>query len=63
MYRLQEILESKLDETIAGLSEGIDVDRLVAEFAGEIPALADEMAIDMLKGIKRRAFTGGLQGE
>ena len=61
MYRLQEMLESTLDKTIAGLDENIDADQLVTDFAGEIPELADETAIDMLKAIKRKAFTGGLQ--
>ena len=61
MYRLQETLESKLEEAIAGLGEDIDVDRLVTEFAGEIPELADETAKDTLKAVKRNAFMGGLQ--
>ena len=58
MYRLQEIFESTLDEIVAGLDEDVDVDKLVSDISGEI---ADETAVNMLKAIKRDAFTGGLQ--
>ena len=61
MYKLQELLESTIDEISKNLDHDIDFDQLSADIADSIPEVADETAKSMLREIKRDAFTGGLQ--
>ena len=61
MYRLQELLESTIDELSKNLDQAIDFDQLSADIADSIPEVADETAKIILRTIKRNAFTGGLQ--
>ena len=60
MYRLQEKLESKLDEFLESADPDA-VNRLSAGIGDMIPEVADELAQNMLRTIKKDAFTGGLQ--
>ena len=61
MYKLQELLESTIDELSKTLDHDIDFDQLSGNISDSIPEVADETAESMLRAIKRHAFTGGLQ--
>ena len=60
MYRLQEALESAIDDFLKG-GDPEAADRLNAGIGDVIPEVAAEMAQNMLRSIKKDAFTGGLQ--
>ena len=61
MYKLQELLESTIDDLSKNLGHDIDVDQLAASITDSIPEVADETAESMLRAIKRDAFSGNLQ--
>ena len=59
MSSLQEALESALQEI--AVNSALDFDRFVDSIPGVIPELVDDIAVDVLSGIKKEAFPTGIE--